>query len=596
MRFVWEVSPGEWNQTVRQRRWVPFEKGGGYGKWFGHHFWAVDWEHDGARIKAFPRSYIRNEEHYFQEGWTYSYMARGSLGARWHSSSIFAHKSPGMFPRDSTVRLAAIANCRSASVITRAISASIQLPEGCVSRVPYIEPHVNWLSALEVNCVDLKRLLVILDPTERSFNAPVVRASSLADAYTSTTEQAEAIAAVLHTLEGISEHEVFTAYGLASDDLAAVLDETGTPAGWYPVLTGYDELPPLPEGTVVAPELLTPLANESRRHLDGRELAILKRRLRALYEAGPGGKAEAEEPENNDEEEDEETAPGARIPIPPETFLEQLAQKVEIHPVSVFWLLRELRSGGVVSLPERRRWTEDYISVLVLRLLGHRWPREIEENCSAPGWQECDGIIPLVDGTGKPPLIARLRERLAEDFGPERVNSTEAEFAAIIGKSLTEWLSTEFFACHISNGQFRRRPIAWQLESDSGAKGKGVRGRRRQSPAFSCLVYYHRLDRDLLPKLRSQYIGPLRSRFETELGGLERISDPTDEQNRRRDVLLDALDELREFEARLESIIVSGFECDRLRATVKDEPFDRWTALDDDARPPASGSFSFNRR
>ena len=88
VRFVWEVLPMQYNGPAGLRRWVPFEKGGGYGKWFGHHFWAVDREHAGARIKAFSRSFIRNEGHYFKDGWTYRGTARGSLGVRRLNESL----------------------------------------------------------------------------------------------------------------------------------------------------------------------------------------------------------------------------------------------------------------------------------------------------------------------------------------------------------------------------------------------------------------------------------------------------------------------------------------------------------------------------
>jgi len=52
VRFTWEAPPAEWVLPARARHWAPFEKGGGYGKWFGHHFWVVDWQYNGARIKA----------------------------------------------------------------------------------------------------------------------------------------------------------------------------------------------------------------------------------------------------------------------------------------------------------------------------------------------------------------------------------------------------------------------------------------------------------------------------------------------------------------------------------------------------------------
>lgn len=591
VRFTWEAPLADWARPVRGRRWVPFEKGGGYGKWFGHHFWTVDWEHNGTRIKAFPRSFIRNEEHYFQEGWTYSYIARGSLGVRYENGSVFGHKSPSIFPRDDATGSEAVGNCRAASIMARAISASIQLPEGCVSRIAYPDGGRDSFAVFTETCVGLKRWLVGLEPTERSFAVPNHRgAESLAAAYERATSQAEAVAAVLHALEGLSEREVFAAYGIAGDDLAAVLDETGTPAGWYPLIEGYDQLPPLPRGLEVPAELIAGIAAEPRKALSAIELAELKARLRALYEAGPGARLEPEEGENTagseDEEEEEAAVSGARIPIPAETFLEELSQKIKVHPISVYWLLGELRAEGVGCRTEQRRFIEDYFSVMVLRLLGHRWPRQVESGEPPAPWQDRDGIIPISEGTGEPTLYARVRKRLAEDFGPDRVNSVEAEFRDIMGKPLSEWLAADFFCRHIS--QFRKRPIAWQIESapelNSGRRGWG----RRRAPVFSCLVYYHRLDADLLPKLRSQYVGPLRARLETELAGLERTKEHTAEQDARKLELEESLEGLKAFDARLESVISSGFACELLRTVAASEPLDVWTSRDGRSPPPDS--------
>ncbi len=590
VRFAWEAPLGEWGRGVRSRRWAPFEKGGGYGKWFGHHFWTVDWEHNGARIRAFPGSYIRNEQHYFKEGWTYSYMARGSLGLRCQGDSVFGHKCPGVFPGSDATGLQAVANCRPASIMGRAISASIQLPEGCVARIAYPDAGPDAFGVSPETCVALKGRLVALDPTERSFVVlHLGGAVGLAAAHERATTEAEAVAAVLHALEGVSEREVFAAYGIEGDDLAAVLEETGTPAGWYPLIQGYDQLPPLPAGLEVPVELLARIQAEPRQAVSPDELAKLKARLRALYEAGPGGKeevAEAEETSGSEEEEEEQAASlGGHIPIPPETFLEELSQKVAIHPVSVYWLLRELRAEGVVCLPERRRFVEDYFSVMVLRLLGHRWPRQMEGGEPPAPWQDRDGIIPITEGTDEPILLARVRERLAEDFGPDRVSAVEAEFAEIVDMTLSQWLGSEFFVRHIS--QFRRRPIAWQLES-APQGNRARKGRGRRAPAFSCLIYYHGLDGDLLPKLRSHYVGPLRLRLETELSGLEKMEERTADQDARRLELEESIAELKQFEVRLEEVITAGFECQQLSRIAETEPLDRWTSRDGKAAAPAT--------
>ena len=68
---------------------------------------------------------------------------------------------------------------------------------------------------------------------------------------------------------------------------------------------------------------------------------------------------------------------GARIPIPTETFLEELSQKLEIHPISVYWLLKEgIEQEGWRCLPEERRLAAERVTVMILRLLGHQWPTQ----------------------------------------------------------------------------------------------------------------------------------------------------------------------------------------------------------------------------
>jgi hypothetical protein len=126
----------------------------------------------------------------------------------------------------------------------------------------------------------------------------------------------------------------------------------------------------------------------------------------AGWEAG-GGEDEQESADEREEEEVENPASSGRIPIPPETFLEELSQKLEIHPISVYWLIRELREeDGVISAPELQRFVSDYFRVTVLRMLGHQWRREIEAKDPVPHWAEPSGIIPITEGTGHENLIA----------------------------------------------------------------------------------------------------------------------------------------------------------------------------------------------
>src|SRR5207244_4048375 len=96
------------------------------------------------------------------------------------------------------------------------------------------------------------------------------------------------------------------------------------------------------------------LYSHERLSLPSNELQRLKDSLQNLY-SGSSGVDFVDEAEDrlsaSAEEESEETlvVPGFRIPVPAETFLEELSDKLKLHPISVYWLLKELHEQeGIV--------------------------------------------------------------------------------------------------------------------------------------------------------------------------------------------------------------------------------------------------------
>jgi N-6 DNA Methylase len=598
VRFTWEAPPKTWATPVRSRRWVPFEKGGGYAKWFGHHFWVVDWENNGIRMKLVTierygnaGKRIYNEGYFFQSGYTYSSLARGSVGLRYLTDSLWgAVLADAVMPRTTTpTGLGAVLNTRLTSAAVRWFRPQIVLSASYVARVPVPEHIPSMVITLESACIDLKRWLVARNPVEQTFAIRLASGTfSLAETYRLATEQVAVVAATLHALEGISEKEVFNAYSIIGDDLATVLDETGMPAGWYPILEGHDAIPPLPDGLPLPTLVLELLARERRQVVSSDELAALKARLRVLYEVGWSERPEAGETEDTqgteDEEKDETSALGAHIPIPTETVVEAFSQKLKIHPISIYWLLKELREQeGVVSLSELHSYVEDYFTVVLLRLLGYHWPRQIEAGEPVPEWADPDGIIPLIDGTGQRMLLDRVRERIATDFGEARVDAIEQEFHQIMDRSLIDWLARDFFPHHVS--QFKRRPIAWLLESgravdtrwETTRSHRGRRPARSRGSAFACLVYYHKLTADSLTRIKTHYLRPVLQRREFELAEeRRRAAEGNTAARASAERLAEVVDELTAFEAALDTVSTQGFSSRHLVDLLnKDEP-DSW--------------------
>lgn len=388
----------------------------------------------------------------------------------------------------------------------------------------------------------------------------------------------------LHSIEGLIDRALFKAYGVYDDELGTVIEETGTPSGWFRVLDGYNNLPPMSEEPPVPADILEPLQHERQRVLSDAMLIHVKLRLKALYEAGRRGTesrggAVSENVGDEATEESETVVSGSRIAIPAETFIEELSQELEIHPISVYWLLKEgIEKGGWRCLPEERRIAAERVTVMTLLLLGHQWPTQVAAGESIPDWADNDGIIPLTPGTEEKTLIQRLRERIAADYDGDEPGSFERHFAEVMEKSLEEWVETELFKYQTS--LFRKRPIAWQLQSG--------RYTRRRKPAFACMVYFHKLDRDLLPKIRTQYLGPLKQSWESELRTIEAVTESarTDRQDARRVELEALIEEIDDFDKRLAHVVSEGFRSDRLRELLQDEVPDRWCSIDGAASAP----------
>ena len=514
LRFHWEIP----NHGLG---WVPYSKGGkGYGKWYGQNEYCADWRLGKQSYREYRDSRQPYSEFYFKDGYTYSSASKGALSIRhMPPGAIFGSKGPGVFPRMGTWPIA-ILNSRLSSYFIRSMTVGLDILVENVRAIPLpeIDENVKQKLGLYTEFSELLQRSVLVNiQTDIGFRCtPKVALDNLADT-------------LRLTFECLVERLVCKLYDLEPESIQKVYREVGEQAGENPLIAGYDALPNGPAGLPPIPqEWIDYITTHKHISPAPEELTRIKNRLSALYIAGPGAKVEdAEEEatgsdgEADDDEEDDTVALAARIPIPAETFLEELSQKIAIHPISVYWLLDEMRrEEGLICPPELKRHTEDYFSVKLLRMLGHRWPLQNQYEQDAgrpflgPEWIDTDGIMPLALGTGEETLIERFRRFLDAEFGPERGPSVEIEAGQILGwkpgdlwgqqksTTLARWFERDFFKRHVS--QFKRRPIAWHLTSPKGT--------------FQTIVYYHAFDKNRLTLLRARYVREALESLRKQLG------------------------------------------------------------------------------
>ena len=535
VRFHWE-STGS--------RWTPYTKGGGYARWVGREYFVFDWEPNGKRFTRWLLDHYPADKlslllkpHRRDVQWiTWTDVANGSMAGRLTERGfLIGHKGPAVTSEIVPLEiLLGLMNSRLISTLLRAINPTLSFLYRDLMRAPYVVGEAS-MRAVVGEALALKRLTVARDPIERSFAVlDGSKQHSIVDDILDDIAQSEARSVRLNTLEAASEQLIFSQFGIEGDDLVSILDETGTPCGWFPLISGY----------ITSFDGMS--LNSEVRNLDHSGLSALRRRLGALYAAGPGAReVEDVDCEPADDEEMTNHLVGGSLPIPTESFLEELSQKLQIHPLSTYRLLAEMKTDeGLICLPEIRRLMEERVSITILRLLGHLWPTEVESGTSSPTWFMPEGLATLADGHPNQEIMRNLVKRMTATFGASSVG----EFQKLLDISLDKWVKREFYARHVR--QFRSRPVVWQVQTQASSSG--------EDPIFSCFLYYHRIA-GAVPNLRTQYAGTLRTSFESELRTLEVLTQPTVDQSGRKKKLGFWIEELKEFQDALESIEVRGF-------------------------------------
>ncbi|WP_206838932.1 Eco57I restriction-modification methylase domain-containing protein [Marinobacterium iners] len=170
---------------------------------------------------------------------------------------------------------------------------------------------------------------------------------------------------------------------------------------------------------------------------------------------------------------------------------------------------------GSVIWDEDSKWTahdelrvdDSVLQVAVARLLGYRWPAELDpemelaveqrewvERCqSLAGFIDDDGIVCLPPVRGEKAADQRLEALLQAAYGDAWTTPLKNRLLDAVGsKSLSLWLRDKFFEQHCK--MFQHRPFIWHVWD--GLKD-----------GFSALVNYHQLDKAGLERLIYTYLG-----------------------------------------------------------------------------------------
>ncbi|WP_335915089.1 Eco57I restriction-modification methylase domain-containing protein [Shewanella algae] len=202
------------------------------------------------------------------------------------------------------------------------------------------------------------------------------------------------------------------------------------------------------------------------------------------------------------------------------------------------WIFHGHPCGSVVW-DEAEKWTahgalrsdETVLHIAVARLLGYRWPAELDAKMELADeqreWvQRCEALLPLADEDGIVCIPAVRGEALASDrlinllaaaYGDAWTPATLNQLLSSVGfsgKTLDAWLRDKFFEQHVK--LFQNRPFIWHIWD-------GL------NDGFVVLINYHKFDQKLLETLIYTYLGDWIKRQKDEIaagvdGAQERLA------------------------------------------------------------------------
>lgn len=127
----------------KKKKWVPYNKGGKYRKWYGNMDILVNWENSGFEIKNFAddkghiRSTVPNTEYYFVPCVTWSKISTDTIAFRYRpKGSIFDVAGACLFSSEYLSQLLAFCNSKVAINILNTISPTLNYEGSQIASIP----------------------------------------------------------------------------------------------------------------------------------------------------------------------------------------------------------------------------------------------------------------------------------------------------------------------------------------------------------------------------------------------------------------------------------------------------------------------------
>ncbi len=246
MRFWYEVSCSNINtglsNTEESRgsysKWVPYNKGGPYRKWYGNREHIVNWENDGFEIRNFKdsngklRSRPQNTNFYFREGITWSEITSSWKSFRYNpAGSISDVKGQSAYFSNKHDLLKALAwlNSNIVEFLTKVLNPTLSFQSGDYRNIPLPCLRDEFAELSKRACEIAKSDWDSFEVSPDYQRSPLVgRYDEISKCYQENRSTGKALFSELAEIESNINEQLISEYELQDDIRTEVLNEQVT--------------------------------------------------------------------------------------------------------------------------------------------------------------------------------------------------------------------------------------------------------------------------------------------------------------------------------------------------------------------------------
>ena len=139
LKYWYEVNNNNIDFLNHSKKWIPYDKGGTFNKWYGNNEYILNWDNNGVELKHSSAN-LRSQNLYFKESITWNALSSGNTCFRYSLyKGSFDSAGSSMFPPLDTMNLyLGLMNSSVIQYFLSAINPTLNYGAGSISQVPIL--------------------------------------------------------------------------------------------------------------------------------------------------------------------------------------------------------------------------------------------------------------------------------------------------------------------------------------------------------------------------------------------------------------------------------------------------------------------------